>query len=338
MTALPLHVIWQLDQTMRRGVEPREFQWICSLLDGLDLIHHMDSTYSVLAPSPLVVLEGYRFDPSQLRQYLATLTEVAGPVGVIHVGDEFGRAPIDAYDNAAFVYRNYWRPEIETDSRWYYLPLGVNCDPRLFTAGSMKDRRYRWSFAGQAKMSRRTMIDVLHSRSDGHLVVNQEFNSGLPKDQYAQLLSDTQIVLCPRGWSSVESYRLYEALEAGAIPLVEDYGGPGLFREHAASTSLWNAVKGGPKYWYDLARRSRQSSYWLHAYGPEFPCPRIYRWENVDQVLDTIDQETLAPTIAKWWTHYKSALRDRLQRSITGAVSSSCPAALTSSPASRSVS
>jgi len=324
----PLNIIWQRDLSHNRywasadptatttSVVPREYEWISSLLSAFDVHHHLDGRYEVVAPNPIVVLEGQEYDPDQVQAYLHTLRAQDSTVGILHIGDEFGWAPLEVYDEAAFVYRNYWRPEIDSLAHCHYLPLGVNCPRDLFEQTALSDRPYRWSFAGQAKPSRHAMIETLAQRTDGHLVINDHFNSGLSKPEYATLLSNTQIVLCPRGWASVESYRFYEALEAGAIPLVEDDGGFGLYREHCTRSGSWNALKGGPKYWYDIAKRTRRPSYWRSAFGEDFPCPRIYKWENLPATLDEIDPAPLAATIRNWWTHYKRSLRDHMSASI----------------------
>lgn len=328
MLSLPLDVIWQRDLSRPRyngpdgtpspfaKTKPREYGWICALLRGIPLRHHPDDQFEVTAPAPIIVLEGDNYDAAQVRQYLRRLTNEGQSVGLFHIGDEFGHAPLGVYDEAAFVYRNYWRPDMENHPRCRYLPLGVNCPLDSFSPRPFSDRTHLWSFAGQSKGPREALIDTVSERSDGYLLVNDDFNSGLPKDAYAQLLSDTQVVLCPRGFRAAESYRVYEALEAGAIPLVEDNGGLGLWREHASPTTAWTALTGGPSYWYDLARRSRRPSYWQSAYGPDFPCPRIYRWENVNTILARLDLSALADAIGTWWSTYKSTLRGRLTADI----------------------
>lgn len=321
-----LNVIWQRDLSRPRYrtssssassyVWPREFDWICALLRDFPLRHHKDDHFGVEVANPLVILDGHTYDPAQVKQYLRSLRLKGHTVGLLHIGDEFRRASLSVYDDAAFVYRNYWRPEMESIRHCHYLPLGVNCDPDLFTPVSFSDRAYRWSFAGQAKGSREAMATAVASRSDGRLVLNADFNSGLPKAEYAQLLTNTQVVLCPRGFISAETYRLYEALEAGAIPLVEDDGGIGLLREHVAPSAMHNLLRGGPSYWYDLARRTRWPSYWRNAFGSDFPCPRIYRWENVQAVLDRTDLDALAESISTWWSDQKAAIRSDLAATI----------------------
>jgi hypothetical protein len=43
------------------------------------------------------------------------------------------------------------------------------------------------------------------------------FGHGLPIDEYARILYDTRVALCPAGVSSSESFRTFEALKAGCV-------------------------------------------------------------------------------------------------------------------------
>jgi hypothetical protein len=312
-----LTVIWQPDTTIRWDKEPREYGWIRTLLSAFQLEDVFDGSYEYIADNPLVVVDGSNYEPEVVLEYLSRLkTGVDKNVGVIHIGDEHAIAPLDIYEEASFVYRNYWRPEMKDYPHCSYLPLGLNCPSDAFAPKPIRDRSFRWSFAGQARATRQAMVNSVANREDGHLILNETFNSGLNKKDYANLLCDTQIVLCPRGWSSVESYRVYEALEAGAIPLVEDDGGWGLFREHSRLEALYTASKAGPRYWYNVGKRMIQPSYWLSAYGAEFPCPRIYRWENLDTVMQRIDPVRMSSRIARWWDNTKVDVQKELTTTI----------------------
>ena len=326
-----LHVIWQRDLSRGRyrdggsdpggapSVYPREYEWICDLLRGFSLVHHPDGHFSTAIPGSVVVLEGQNYDVRSVRRYLRRFSRSGcrtEGVGLIHITDEFGKAPVELYADASFVYRNYWRAEIDRWDHCHYLPLGSNCPRDLFSPVPLAERPYRWSFAGQRKVSRTAMIEALEARTDGKLIATSSFNSGLSKEAYAQLLSNTQVVLCPRGWASVETYRFYEALDAGAVPLVEDDGGLDLLREHRSRDALRRMLASGPRAWVDFARRIPRGSYWGHAYGASFPCPRIFRWENIHRVIDTLDIARLQEKTSRWWRRYVQDLRIHIQDSV----------------------
>ena len=48
-----------------------------------------------------------------------------------------------------------------------------------------------------------------------------KFNSGFSPEKYINYLSDSQIVLSPRGFHSAECFRLYEAIQRGCIVITE---------------------------------------------------------------------------------------------------------------------
>ena len=54
--------------------------------------------------------------------------------------------------------------------------------------------------------------------------------NGLNVEQFSQVLSSSKYTLCPRGWISLDSFRLNEALECGSIPVsILDYDGSDYF-------------------------------------------------------------------------------------------------------------
>ena len=48
---------------------------------------------------------------------------------------------------------------------------------------------------------------------------NEGFNNGLDEEDYNFILKNTKIALCPKGWVNTETFRLYETLETGTIPI-----------------------------------------------------------------------------------------------------------------------
>ena len=48
-----------------------------------------------------------------------------------------------------------------------------------------------------------------------------EFASGLNRAMYLNILRSSKITLCPRGWSNVESFRIYESMRAGCVTITE---------------------------------------------------------------------------------------------------------------------
>lgn len=69
---------------------------------------------------------------------------------------------------------------------------------------------------------------------------NTNNNDYLPPEEYARIMQDSVFVLCPKG-HSIDQFRIYEALEAGAIPVMENKDGwvsAGLIRRGSTSIAV----------------------------------------------------------------------------------------------------
>ena len=64
-------------------------------------------------------------------------------------------------------------------------------------------------------------MDFSDQARSTHIRFTPAFKSGLSPTEYGQLLADSRIVLCPRGFTSAETFRHMEAMRAGAIVVSE---------------------------------------------------------------------------------------------------------------------
>jgi hypothetical protein len=84
------------------------------------------------------------------------------------------------------------------------------------------DREFDWAFTGQVNhKSRQEMADILADMSDGSFYRAQGFNRGTPREEHLRILTEARVAPCPAGTVHPDSFRLYEALEAGCLPIVE---------------------------------------------------------------------------------------------------------------------
>jgi hypothetical protein len=128
--------------------------------------------------------------------------------------------------NCLHVFRNYIKPKLNNE-KLTYIPLGYK--QGLFKSKSQNivqsntNRKYIWSFCGETKKSQRNIIlksieifkpNLIHSIS------HWNSNDSLHCDDYRILLENTFIVPCLIGNCSIDTFRLYEALECGCIPIV----------------------------------------------------------------------------------------------------------------------
>jgi len=80
----------------------------------------------------------------------------------------------------------------------------------------MKDRKYNWSWIGNLKSDRREMINSFMDIPKGIVGLNGAINQIEMFDIY----NDSIFVPCGRGNSSLDCWRIYESLLAGAIPVI----------------------------------------------------------------------------------------------------------------------
>ena len=136
---------------------------------------------------------------------------------ILHLSDEFCQDPIDFYSipQVTGVLRFYPRPDLV---KTLTLPLGYHW-PMKNTI-PICARSIVWSFCGTNWMRRSELLAPLFSIEPNKAEFYPEWNSKnqLNNEEFSDLLQNTQFVPCPLG-NNVETYRLYEALEAGCIPV-----------------------------------------------------------------------------------------------------------------------
>lgn len=149
---------------------------------------------------------------------------------------------------------------------------------------SIGPRPLNWSFAGQnTHERRRECLDVLRAirakKQDGLLYESSTFAGGLNQPTYAQLLSSSRLIPCPSGPITVDSFRVCEAMECGAIPIVDT-----------------------------VSPRGPYGDYWYRVFGEHLPFPLIFDWKTLPDVMDEwLDNwQERADTVQKWWASKKT--------------------------------
>jgi hypothetical protein len=148
-------------------------------------------------------------------------------IHLYHSADENLQAPVTLYTHPGIktVFRNYWRPDV-VGPKVVHLPLGyLNGKGRRDTAVPiLSSRTYTWSFAGAVDRPERG--DVLGklkaSIPNNQIYVTPTWKSALNLDAptYTAMMQSCKFVPCMNGFWNVESYRFYEAIENGALPIV----------------------------------------------------------------------------------------------------------------------
>jgi hypothetical protein len=219
---VPVSLVWQANRE-----KAWEEDWLLELLNGVDLNIIDDGKYQTYLNNSIIVITAWQ-KFTECRAYLKKLHKMNYKFGLIVLSDERYIVPSDIYKNAAFTFRNYWHKKFLRQKNIGIFPLGYktgfwrNDHPIIKTADQ---RILTWSFAGQIqkKPTREAMIASLKVFPNYYIHQTAAWAdpNALDVVNYRNMLLDSLFVPCPSGWVNQDSYRLYEALECGCIPIVE---------------------------------------------------------------------------------------------------------------------
>ncbi|HLI22614.1 MAG TPA: hypothetical protein VKV32_15925 [Stellaceae bacterium] len=230
-------------------------------------------------------------------------------IGFFHMDDEEGKHDLSFYADADYVIRNYWHRHAFAR---HGNSLGVTWVPNGYRTGlgpidparhlGIAQRSVMGFFSGA--MSGRLMAGqraamlqaVRQAALPFTIITTGGFGQGLGPTAYAAWLSNTRFALVPAG-NSHETIRLYDALEAGAIPIMVRSA---FIEEPQALGAL-----GKPPFilldsWDGLAA----------AYAP-------YADANAPATIAKLEQQRQA--VVTWWAafkrHVQQAVKDVIDRS-----------------------
>jgi len=227
-------------------------------------------------------------------QWLSTLVSFGKKFQVIHLADEYGTDPIDYYSwpEVTGVLRIYTRPDLPKE-KVLVIPLGYhwqfrgNRDVPHLSTPDLPFRELSWSFAGTDWMERSKKMAPLNAIQKNYVKWFEDWNDPgqLKEDEYTSLLLNSKFVACPGG-QNVETYRFYEALDCGCIPL--------FLNEPATET-------------------------WLQIFNNEIPFLKIDNWDQATAIMhhllnDKEQMEQYRKTLLMTWAKYKMGLKEKMRQ------------------------
>lgn len=228
-------------------------------------------------------------DVSRVNKDLARLKSCI----VMLVGDEQNVFPWEAlkHPNAKF-YVMHPRPG-RHDTAGRFMVNSYAPDTKLLKdyREEYLDKPLDWFFAGQLGHARRDeCVAALENLPNGELVTTEGFTQGMPHDEYFKKLASAKFAPCPSGPCTPDTFRLYEALEAGCIPIVDSLP----------------------------SRKGYPQGFWENLFGEVPPFPVLDSWESVkptiEGLLPTWKEE--ANKIFAWWQRKKRQYKHELLQDV----------------------
>lgn len=254
------------------------YPWILNLLSKLE-IEIINDTQNLDENESLIIVDHMI---STKESFYFDLSNKVKKIFLIHLGDEGGAEKKDlVYSLCEHIWRTFSLPMFKNLKNVTSIPIGYKCDPIKDNINILK-RNYKWSFLGTTHGSSRYDLLNKHKNITPNFINLTENFSGkksMDTNDYYKILNNSIFAPIPHGYFHPETYRLYEALEAGCIPIIEN-----------------------PFQFFDN-------------FLPNNPLLSVNSWEDSSTIIKKYlenkkDIEILRNKINDWWTQHKENLKE----------------------------
>lgn len=282
----PWRVVWQHEA---HGLWDAD--WLDYLLADIPQGERVIDTKHSVFFDKMIVID--RNISAASEAYYANAAFQGSNVVLFHLADEWYTDDYACYTWCDRVFRNHWTFMHADNKKVIFFPLGYKSGfSRQKPNKAAAQRQFLWSFMGDAnKSSRKSMLQAVSGIGKSFVHLTSGFNcaDALPTERYREVMEESIIVPAPCGWQNLESFRAWEALEAGCIPIVE--------------------------------RRPR-FDYFATLCG-DYPFPCITDWSEAADILrkNMAELEDLRQRCSVWWQSYKAEVRTRVANELLGLAS-----------------
>lgn len=223
MTAIPIHWAFNCRGNWDHGMMMLAEERLLAPKDESPVF------YNIFGPeegSVICFLGGTAVNP-EVREFLSGLRNCL----VISLSDEEAKFRPEMVHPSNVVWVQYGQPG-KHDAAAKWILTGMRYDtPEVVRSQESVARsqpRFLWSFVGQCQnRTRQEMMAAVIKRKDGFFGMSNGFgghSGGMAYPEYIQTMLRSDFVLCPAGNVVADSFRFAEALECGAIPVVNPRG------------------------------------------------------------------------------------------------------------------
>jgi len=276
----PINLIWTAPDW--------EIDWIKELFKKVEFNLIFDTQFKTITNNSVLIINN--INEKVIENYISKFLKKNYHIGVIQFGDEHYNRPMNYYKKVSFVLRNYYHDKFSQYNNVYHFPLGYKkgfCNDNQLQLQSANKRKYLWNFIGLVigRKTRPEMISQAIKLPYGFVYTTNKWGEAdqksMPTDEYREVLTNSTFTLAPFGWSTPDTYRLYEALEVGSIPIVEYSNG-----------------------------------YFNKLLGTKNPIPFVNQWSDLPNLINSMHgkENKLQKKCIYWWKKYKKGLQKKIRK------------------------
>ena len=222
-------------------------------------------------------------NPEKKIDLYEKLKLVCSKILLFHLGDETGPYDLSQiYNKCNFVFRPFCSNKYFNNDKVKCIPIGYKSGIKEI---KKNNRKYKWAFTGTPhKSSRQDLLFQLSDIKPSFCHKTNKFDEKIISvEKMSDIFSSTLYIPCPNGFFHPETYRLYEALQCGCIPIVE------------------NAYK-----YYDRL-------------FPKNPFIKIDKWIDAKFIINNWENDKIKKKqdeCRNWWNNYKTNLQEDIKNKL----------------------
>lgn len=281
-----MKLVWHAEKLL-------EVDWIRDMLSGLVTEEATDLDCTSFDDDTIHVVSSNWKPLPAYEAYFAECRSRCRKIVLFHVSDEYFSGGYALYRHFDLVLRNF-RTSLATGPGIITVPHGYSNTTRHgWPVKPATARRYSWSFTGEIKASRIDTVAAMQGFGNNLFTstasIDDKQGRKLSKDEFDTILSETVFSPCPMGNVILETWRLYESLELGCIPLIE----------RRPSLDYYRVLLG------------------------EHPIPTFASWREARRFAESLSADPpallrLQSDIGVWWEAEKARRRAALKAAIEG--------------------
>lgn len=267
--------------SLRKDTPKKDFWDYGLLYDLLDDFDSVERDSLENADFAIVVIPA-RSHATLINEVNRELNKIKG-VLLFLMGDEEASFPVDKINHSNI---RIWvqNPHPSLKSKYKKMGTGYPFTIRDFSLEEAPEKKLDWFFAGQVTHTRREeCVAQLRNLKNGKLVESHAFTQGIEQKEYFETMAASKIVPCPSGPKTPDTFRLFEALELGCIPVADT----------------------------QTIEKDFTSGFWEWLFDEPVPFPTVHTWESLPGYISecVATYPELNNKIQAWWLRKKTKLK-----------------------------